>query len=83
MNEAGGGLEQRLLEAHGRDDPTELSALYAEAADLKEAEGDVEATCFYLTHAFVFALQAGDDTADALQERLWRFGREVRPSRKF
>ncbi len=83
MNEADDGLERQLLEAHGRDDPKELSALYAEVADLKEAEGDIEATCFYLTHAFVFALQAGDDTALALQERLWRFGREVRPSRKF
>ncbi len=79
MSEAGSSLERRLLDAHGRDDPGELCALYAEAADLKEAEGDVDATCFYLTHAFVYALQAGDDVAEALQRRLWRYGREERP----
>lgn len=79
MNDAGGGLEQRLLDAHARDDPAELSALYTKAADLKEASGDIDAACFYLTHAFVFSLEVGDDSATALQMRLWRLGREERP----
>ena len=79
MIEAAGSLEQRLLDAHGRDDPRELAALYVEAADLKEAEGDIDAACFYLTHAFVYALQVSDDAARPLQQRLWRYGREERP----
>lgn len=79
MTEAGRALEQRLLDAHARDDPKELAALYTEAADMKEAEGDVDAACFYLTHAFVYALQVGDNAAEVLQRRLWRYGREERP----
>ncbi len=79
MNAKGAALDRRLLEAHARDDLTALIALYSEAADLREAVGDVDGACFYLTHAFVFSLQAGDGVAQELQRRLWQHGREVCP----
>ena len=65
-------LDARLLSAHGRDDRRALVALYEEAAD--EAENET-ARGFYLTHAFVFALELGDSRADTLRARLHDMGR--------
>jgi hypothetical protein len=79
MSGADQALEDQLLEAHARGDPDALVALYVEAADGREAVDDIDAACFYLTHAFVFALQAGSDDTHALQLRLWEHGREERP----
>jgi len=70
-----GTLDRRLLAAHACGDPEELTALYAEAGDLFEAAGDIDAACFYLTQALVYALEAGGDRAAALQQRLCVYGR--------
>ncbi|WP_137701639.1 hypothetical protein [Marimonas lutisalis] len=66
------GLDQRLLAAHAADDRAALIALYEEAAD---AAGDETACGFYLTHAFVYALEAGDARAEGLRTRLHMMGR--------
>jgi hypothetical protein len=73
-------LEGPLLAAHEQNDGAELVRLYTAAADLSEAAGDLDAACFYLPHAFVFALQEGDAASNDLQMRLWTHGREVRPA---
>lgn len=72
-------LEARLLAAHQDPDPSVLSVLYTEAADMREAEGNIPATCFFLTHAYVYALQAGLAGAHELQHRLWQYGAEDQP----
>lgn len=72
-------LEQRLLAAHACNDLDALVALYQEAADCREADAEIEAACFYLTHAFVYALEAGHADAERLQLRLWKLGREKKP----
>lgn len=69
------GLQSRLLTAHEVGDSVTLSRLYTEAADLAEAEGDRDRAAFFLTHAWVFALDAGSGTADVLQNRLRSWGR--------
>ena len=69
-------LDTALLAAHAADDQPRLAALYARAADAAEAEGDTDACCFYLTHAYVFALASGVARADALHARLLAYGRE-------
>lgn len=66
-------LDAALLAAHAADDRPKLIALYTQAANeaaTAEAEG------FYLTHAYVFALEAGHPAAPALRERLVKAGRE-------
>ena len=68
-------LDRRLLAAHARKDPEQLTALYAEAGDIYEAAGDIDAACFYLTQALVYALEADCDRAATLQRRLWAHGR--------
>ena len=72
-------LDDMLRSAHARDDAVALTELYTRAADQSEDNGDIDAACFYLTHAFVFGLQCGSDATRDLQRRLWRYGREVRP----
>ncbi len=69
-------LDQLLLQAHDANQIEELVRLYTVAANAKEAEGSIDAACFYLTHAFVFALECGHDQCDGLQHRLAQFGRE-------
>ncbi|WP_322866508.1 hypothetical protein U5922_010095 [Aquicoccus sp. G2-2] len=65
-------LDARLLAAHSRDDRAALVTLYEEAADA--AVSDV-ACGFYLTHAFIFALEVGDAGAERLRGRLKGMGR--------
>ncbi len=69
-------LDVRMLAAHAMKDQLALVVLYAEAAERSEAAGDVEAACFYLTHAYVFALDEGDARAVDLHARLKARGRE-------
>ena len=69
-------LDSRLLAAHYARDIHTLAALYAEAAD---TANDERACAFYLTHAYVFALEAGAAMAEALRDRLVAMGRELHP----
>lgn len=66
-------LDTRLLAAHDRDDRIALIGLYTEAADQAQDEA---AQGFYLTHAYIFALEAGHSAAPALRARLIAMGRE-------
>lgn len=73
---AAGGLEDLLLAAHARRDTDALADLYRQAADLQEADGDLDAACFYLTQALVFALHAGSPIESELRARLHAYGRD-------
>jgi hypothetical protein len=67
-------LDQRLLAAHAADDRAALISLYTEAS---EAAGKPVARNFYLTHAYVFALEAGLPIAATLRARLVEYGSET------
>ncbi|OSQ52108.1 hypothetical protein [Marivita geojedonensis] len=67
-------LDEALLAAHDREDGPALIQLYEQAAN--EA-GDEQASGFFLTHAYVFALECGDARADTLRRRLAKMGRET------
>jgi hypothetical protein len=66
-------LDQRLLAAHDADDHKALVGLYTLAAD---AASDLDAACFYLTHAYIYALEQNHRDADTLRARLKAYGRE-------
>jgi len=66
-------LQARLLAAHDIGDKTALVALYREAADNAESEDQAG---FFLTHAYVFALEQGHADAADLRRRLVAMGRE-------
>jgi hypothetical protein len=70
-------LQSRMLDAHKRADLPALPALYLEAARIREQCGDVDAACYFFTHAYVYALDAGDENAARLAlGKLQVFGRE-------
>lgn len=71
-------LDKALLDAHAREDGAALVRLYTLAGDQAEEQQDVDAACFYLTHAFVFALESGVPEAHDLNERLAGYGRAHR-----
>ena len=66
-------LDRDLLAAHAAGDAAALVTLYAQAA---EAATSAEQVAFYLTHAHVFALEAGHPDTAALRQRLIDMGRE-------
>lgn len=66
-------LDAQVLAAHAAGDRAALAALYAKAAAMAP-ERDAEA--FYLTQAYVYALEAGDSAAKTLHARLAALGRE-------
>ena len=68
-------LNAQLLAAHAAGDTPGLIRLYTAAADQVEKD-DLDAACFYLTHAYVFALELGDAACPALRARLVAHGRE-------
>ena len=74
MNRA--ALDAALIAAHEAGDKPRLVSLYTQAADQAEVAGDIDACCFYLTQAYVFALACGAPEADALHARLLTHGRE-------
>ncbi|MEM1352382.1 MAG: hypothetical protein AAGF27_08550 [Pseudomonadota bacterium] len=67
-------LEQDLLAAHRENDRARLARLYAQAAEQAE---DENARGFFLTHAYVFALEAGEPSAPALRTMLIDMRRET------
>ena len=69
-------LDADLLAAHGAGDRVNLVRLYAIAADWAEAGGRIDAACFYLTYAYIFALEIGDNRSGVLHGRLRHYGRE-------
>lgn len=66
-------LDARLLEAHASSDARALVSLYQEAAAATE---DSVRSAFYLTHAYIFALEIGHPDAPAMRQRLIDAGRE-------
>jgi hypothetical protein len=70
-------LDRALMAAHEHRDLDALVTLYTKAANLSEGEGDIEAACFYLTQALVFALEGGSSEAVVLNTRLVNYGRAV------
>lgn len=67
-------LDAAMIRAHAAGDHAALVRHYAQAAD---QAADLDAACFYLTHAYVFALEAGAPEAQALHARLVAHGREA------
>lgn len=65
-------LNDQLLAAHAQSDHPALVGLYTQAAD---ATDDIDTACFYLTHAYIFALELGHADTGALHKRLAVFGR--------
>ena len=62
-----------MLAAHADRDQAALISLYTQAADVAN---DIDAACFFLTHAYIYALEAGAPQAAALRARLMDHGRE-------
>ena len=66
-------LDAALLEAHAAGDAVRLVELYSQAAQTTQ---DTDTACFFLTHAYVFALEAGHPAEARLRARLVAEGRE-------
>ena len=66
-------LDQDLLKAHYAGDTASLCVLYHQAA---LASDDLDAACFYATHAYVFALECNHPSRSEIHAFLVEHGRE-------
>lgn len=66
-------LDAQMIAAHEARDHAALIRLYTQAADTST---DLDAACFYLTHAYIFALAFGAPETKELHARLKKHGRE-------
>ncbi len=69
-------LDETLLAAHAAQDKSMLVSLYHQAGDHMLDLGNIDAACFYLTHAYIFALDTNDPSAGAIHRILASHGRE-------
>jgi hypothetical protein len=69
-------LGRVLLDAHEEGDQEKLARLYQTLAYRVEAQGDSDAACFFMTHAYVFGLVVGSPDAASAWEFLRVHGRE-------
>ena len=67
-------LDKALTEAHQSGDKAALVALYRNAADSSDNQDD---RAFFLTHAYIFALEIGDPASQHLKSQLALLGRET------
>ena len=67
-------LDAQLIAAHEEEDSDALITLYSLAG---AQAADIDTACFYLTHAYIFALELGDARATALRAQLVAHGRET------
>jgi len=65
-------LNARLLAAHAAGDKHTLVDLYAEAANTAP---DTDTACFFLTQAYVFALEIAHPATAGLKAELAKHGR--------
>ena len=70
-------LERAILAAHASGDGARLAALYRQAGLGFLEAGETDAGAFYLTNAYIFALEVGDPLAEDLHARLVALGREA------
>lgn len=68
-------LEARLQAAHVANDQAELVMFYSKAADLAHESGACEKAAFFLTHAWIFALESGHEKSNHLADRLRAMGK--------
>ena len=66
-------LHEKILTAHKIKDQEMLVFCYTVAADLEE---DIDARCYYLTCAHIYALEIGLPYAKIISKRLRDYGRE-------
>ncbi|MEM6610433.1 MAG: hypothetical protein AAF689_17875 [Pseudomonadota bacterium] len=66
-------LNSALMEAFAADDRDRIAQLYAAAAEETE---DASEAAFFLTHAYVFALECGSPEAPNLRKKLVLLGAE-------
>lgn len=67
---------QELLEAHDQRDAEALIRIYKREGEAALADGKTHEGCFLLTHAYVFALEAGAKEASEIHKILVSYGRE-------
>ena len=69
-------LDEELISAHQTHNLHRLVVLYQRAADEAFVRQDIDAGCFYLTHAYIFALEGNHPDSSAIHLRLMEYGRE-------
>jgi len=63
-------LQTQILQAHDSHDYLSLIPLYSQAASIAEQHNDIGAARFFLTQAYIFALDNNDAAHSVLLQRI-------------
>ena len=70
-------LDAAISEAQFKNDWPALTQAYRQAGHIMLRSGEIDAACFVLTNAYVYALECGNRTvADEIWQTLEGYGRE-------
>ena len=69
-------LENKLLKKEKNNHIKKLIRLYTKQGKKKIAHHEIDAGCYYLTNAYIFALECGSRKAKKLHKLLKFYGRE-------
>lgn len=69
-------LQEKLMIAHEAGDQKAMVRHYHQAGTLLLDQGDIDAGCFYLTQAYIHALELNDPATKSIHQVLTAHGRE-------
>jgi len=70
-------INDQVLAAHEAGNLRQLPALYRRASQALFESGDIDPACFFLTQAYIYALDQGDPQAIEIHTILVSHGREI------
>ena len=69
-------LNANIIAAHKQNDRNNLSLLYERLGMSELKKNNIDAGCFFLTNAYIYALEANLNSAKKIHEVLKLYGRE-------
>ena len=69
-------LNENIIAAHKENDRNNLSFLYESLGMSELKKNNIHAGCFFLTNAYIYALEANLNPAKKIHEVLKLYGRE-------
>ena len=70
-------INKRILKAHQQKDRKYLALIYERYGRSQLEKNNIDAGCFFLTHAYIFALEEGLNCATRIHKALKNYGREA------
>ena len=69
-------INKNIISAHKKNDGKHLAILYKQYGLSELKRNNIDSGCFFLTQAYIFALEEGKDCATKIHSLVKSYGRE-------